>query len=561
MKFANRKKTGVGLILILVIALSSMAMNRDDKLFDIDKNLDIFYSLIRELNLFYVDDIDVNEIMRTGVDEMLSSLDPYTTFIPESDMEDFKFMTTGEYAGVGAIIGKRNNQIIVSEPYKGFPADKAGLKAGDVILEVEGKSTENMSVEDVSNLLKGASKESVSVKVQRYGEKKSRLFNVVRENIQIDAVPYYGMLNDEVGYIRLSSFTANCGSEVRKLIKELKENQNAKSMILDLRGNPGGLLHESVKIVSAFVPKNTKVVYTKGKVKQWDAEYFTKLDPIDTTMAVAVLVNRGSASASEIVSGALQDLDRGVVIGTRTFGKGLVQTTRDLSFNAKLKVTTAKYYVPSGRCIQALDYSNRNEDGSVGIVADSLISEFKTKNGRIVYDGGGITPDVKVNLPEASSLTYNLIREFAFFDYATKFYYENEQIESPEKFEITDQMYANFKAYLTEKEFNYESETEKALKKLIKTAKKEKYYDMAQDEFNKLQDRVAHELDKDLNEFSVEIKEMLKDEIVTRFHYQEGAIRASLVNDKYIERAKGIVASQDSIAKYFTSGTIIEKEK
>ncbi|MFV0365081.1 MAG: S41 family peptidase [Mangrovibacterium sp.] len=561
MKLVNKKPAGIGVVIIMCLSLVFVGFNRDDKMFAINKNLDIFYSLVRELNVFYVDDFNVNQMMRKGVDEMLKTLDPYTTFIPEDELEDFNFMTTGEYGGVGAIIGMRKGEVIISEPYQGFPADKAGLHAGDVLVEVAGKSTKGMDVSAMSELLKGASNEVVKVKVKRYGEKKTLSFDIMREKIQIDAVPYYGMLDNNVGYLRLTSFTAGCGSEIRKIVKELKEKDGAKSIMLDLRNNPGGLLNEAVTTVSTFVPKGTKVVFTKSKIEQWDQEYFTTEEPVDTELPVAVLVNRGSASASEIVSGALQDLDRAIIVGTRTFGKGLVQTTRDLSYNSKLKLTTAKYYVPSGRCIQALDYSNRNEDGSVGVVPDSLISEFATSKGRKVFDGGGITPDVKTKMPLGSSFTYNLVRDYMFFDYATKFYYEHKTIPSAEEFEITDDIYADFGKYIREQDFSYESETEKALDKLEKTAKDEKYYDRSKTQFEALRQAVAHELNKDLNDFQDEIKLILRDEIVSRYYYQKGAIVSSMKNDPVLDRAEGIVCSTDSLTKYFKPGTVIAKEK
>jgi carboxyl-terminal processing protease len=468
-------------------------------------------------------------------------------------------MTTGEYAGIGALIGKHGDQIIISEPYEGFPAQKAGLKAGDVFLEVAGKSTENMSTEDVSNLLKGPANQVVKVKVQRPGEKKPMDIDIVREQIQIDAVPYYGMLDDKTGYIRLSNFTANCGDEVRNIVKELKEKNQAQSLVLDLRSNPGGLLNEAVKIVNIFVPKGKEVVSTKGKVKQWDKTYFATENPIDTVMPLAVLVNRGSASASEIVSGALQDLDRAVIIGTRTFGKGLVQTTRDLSYNSKLKVTTAKYYIPSGRCIQALDYSHRNEDGSVGVVPDSLISEFNTSKGRKVYDGGGITPDIKIDLDRISNLAINLVQDYKIFDFATQYANQHESIPAPEDFRISDDIYNQFKVYLKEQNFTYESETEKVLDKLEEVAKEEKYYDTAKTKFEELKNTLGHNLDKDLDKFQDEIKEMMTDDIVSRYYYQKGAIKASLGTDKGIAKAVEVVNNPTEISAVFQPGIIISK--
>lgn len=559
-KMKSNRKTKIAIsaaTLLLVISLVFTGFNRDEKLFLVDKNLDIYYTLVRELNLFYVDDINPTDLVKTSIDKMLESLDPYTNYIPESDMEDFRFMTTGEYAGIGALISKHGDQIVIAEPYEGFPAQKSGLKAGDILLEVGGKSTENMSTEDVSNLLKGPAKKVVTVKVERPGKKKSFELDIVREKIQIDAVPYYGMLDDETGYIRLSNFTQNCGDEVKKAFTELKEQQGAKSLVLDLRSNPGGLLVEAVKIVNLFVPKGSEVVSTKGKVKQWDKTYKATENPIDTVMPMAVLVNRGSASASEIVAGALQDLDRAAIIGTRTFGKGLVQTTRDLSYNTKLKVTTAKYYIPSGRCIQALDYSHRNEDGSVGTIPDSLITEFSTKKGRKVYDGGGIVPDIKIDLDRVSSLTVNLVQDFMFFDYATKFVNEHETIPAPEEFTITDEIYSDFKAFVKEREFSYQSETEEVFKELLETAKEEKYYDVAQEEFENLKLKIGHELNKDLEAFSEEIKEMLTDEIVSRYYYQKGAIKSALEDDKGIEKAKETVKNPQAFSSIFKEGTII----
>lgn len=555
----NRKiKTGISIAAVLVVfALVLSSFNRDEKLFLVDKNLDIYYTLVRELNLFYVDEINPTDLVKTSIDKMLESLDPYTNYIPESDMEDFRFMTTGEYAGVGALISKHGDEVVIAEPYEGFPAQKAGLKAGDILREVAGKSTEKLSTEDVSNLLKGPANKVVRVKVERPGKKKNLEIDILREKIQIDAVPYYGMLDDETGYIRLSNFTKDCGDEVKKAFVELKEQKGAKSLVLDLRSNPGGLLMESVKIVNLFVPKGSEVVSTKGKVKQWDKTYKATENPIDTVMPMAVLVNRGSASASEIVAGALQDLDRAVIIGTRTFGKGLVQTTRDLSYNTKLKVTTAKYYIPSGRCIQALDYSHRNEDGSVGTIPDSLITEFTTKKGRKVYDGGGIVPDQKIDLDRLSSLSINLVRDFMFFDYATKFANEHESIAAPEEFEITDAIFNDFKTFVKERKFAYQSETEEMFKKLLETAKEERYYDVAESEFEALKVKIGHELDKDLESFKEEVKEMLTDEIVTRYYYQKGAIKSAIREDKGIDKAKEILHNPQAFGSVFTKGKII----
>ena len=558
MKFSKTKKAAIVIVGIFAFVLSFYSFKQDDKNFQIAKNLDIYYTLFRELNLFYVDDIDPTKLVKTSVDKMLESLDPYTNFIPEDDVEDFRFMTTGEYAGIGALISKQKGKILIAEPYEGFPAQKSGLKAGDVLLEVAGKSTEKLSTEDVSALLKGPANKPVVVKIQRYGQKKPMEIEIMREKIQIDPVPYYGMLDKETAYIRLSNFTENCTERVKLALIELKEKHGAKTLVLDLRSNPGGLLIEAVRIANLFVPKGQEIVSTRGKVKQWDKVYNATENPIDTIMPIAVLVNRGSASASEIVAGAIQDLDRGMIIGTRTFGKGLVQTTRDLSYNAKLKITTAKYYIPSGRCIQALDYSHRNEDGSVGIVPDSLISKFKTKKGRIVFDGGGVAPDLTVDDESLSNVATNLVTGSLIFDFATYYNSKTEKIATPEEFQITPEIYADFIQFVKGQDFKYESKTEAELDNLLDVAKHEKYYDISKDEFEKLKLKLEHNLDQDMEHFKKEISELLADEIVSRYYYQKGAIKAALRNDSDVEKALDILHKPDGYASIFDSGRIIK---
>lgn len=554
----NRKKIWIGIAIIAIIGGSFYSFTRDQKNFEIAKNLDIYHTLFRELNMFYVDEVKPNDLIKTSIDEMLSSLDPYTNYISEDQIEDFRFMTTGEYAGIGALISKQGKKIVIAEPYEGFPAQKFGMKAGDVIIEVSGKKTIEMSTQDVSNLLKGPANKTVTIKLQRPGAKKPYTVDVVREKISIDAVPYYGMLDDNTAYIRLSSFTANCSKEVQKAFLELKEN-NPESLVLDLRGNPGGLLMESVKIVNFFVPKGELIVSTKGKVKQWDKVYKATANPIDTTIKIAVLTNRGSASASEIVAGAIQDLDRGIVVGTRTYGKGLVQTTRDLSYNTKLKVTTAKYYIPSGRCIQALDYSHRNEDGSVGTIPDSLVTEFTTKKGRKVYDGGGVVPDIKIEGDELSSLGFAMITKFMVFDYATKFSNENESIAQPEEFEVNDDIYKQFSAFIKENNFEYESQSQDEYDALVKSAKRDKYFGLAEAEFEALKAKLEPNLDKDLELFKEEISDLLEDEIVSRYYYQKGAIRAAINDDKGIEKAIEELSSSTAYSAYFKPGIVIAR--
>jgi carboxyl-terminal processing protease len=542
--FWSRRWRWVATIVVLVgISGGLVAFNDDDRNFAIVKNLDIFYTLFRELNSYYVDETNPEELIKTGIDGMLESLDPYTQFYPESELEDFKFMTTGEYAGIGALITKKGKFVLINEPYEGFPAQKSGLKAGDKILEIDGVDMSNKNTSDVSEKLKGQANTIVKLKVERPGEKKPVVLEIQRQKIQINAVPYYGMVNDQTGLIILNNFTQNCSDEVRRAFLDLRDNQKAKSVVLDLRGNPGGLLDEAIKIVNMFVPRGSDIVSTRGKVKQWDKIYKASSQPIDTVMPMAVLINRGSASASEIVAGSLQDLDRAVIIGQRSFGKGLVQTTRSLSYNTQLKVTTAKYYIPSGRCIQAIDYSHRNEDGSVGLVPDSLIKAYKTKRtGRTVFDGGGVSPDIQMENGKNGNISYALVVQLELFDYATKFALEHPTIDSPDKFVITDEVYNDFKNFVAQqKDFTYKSRTQEMFKDLKETAQKEDYYDAAKDQFQALEKMIALDTQKDLNLFRDEISELLSIEIVKRYYYQKGAYILGLRGDKELDKAKELL--------------------
>ncbi|TLX77073.1 S41 family peptidase [Labilibacter sediminis] len=535
----SRLKWISGSLIILVLSVGLVGFNNDDKRnFSIVKNLDIFYTLFRELNSYYVDETNPEKLIKTGIDEMLESLDPYTTFIPEDDMEDFKFMTTGEYGGMGSLISRSGDYVVIAEPYEGFPAQLAGLKAGDKLLEVNEVNVVGKKTSEVSDLLKGPANTPLKLKIDRPGEDKPLTIELIRKKISINPVPYYGMVSENTGIIILNNFTQNCSKEVAKALKDLKENQGAESVILDLRGNPGGLLDDAVKIVNLFVDKGSEVVSTRGKVKQWDKVYRATSEPMDTIIPIAVLINRGSASASEIVSGGLQDLDRGVIIGQRSFGKGLVQTTRNLSYNTKLKVTTAKYYTPSGRCIQAVDYSHRNEDGSVGLVPDSLISEFKTIGGRSVFDGGGVSPDITIDRKKYGNISFALVAQSMFFDFATDFVIKNEEITEPSEFKITDEIFNEFKAFVAAKEdFKYESATQDALKKLKETAQKEEYYEKSKAEFEELENLLKLDVNKDMDIFRKEISELLGSEIVKRYYYQKGAIKFALQDDDELARA------------------------
>ena len=533
---------------IIIIAFSVTALKSDDKSFEISKQLNIFATLFREVNMFYVDEVNPGDLVSTGIKSMLRSLDPYTVYYPESEMEDVKLMTTGEYAGIGSIISKKGDKVIIREPYKNSPAAKAGLLPGDVILAIDGNSVKNKNTEDVSTMLKGQPGKEVAIKVQREFEAKPIEKKVIREKIQIPSVPYYGMVNDTTGYVYLTSFTDKSASDVRDAIITLKNN-GAKALILDLRGNTGGLLDQAVEIVNFFVPRGSKVVSTKGKVKQSDKEYTATKNPIVPDMPLAVLIDRGSASASEIVSGALQDLDRAVLIGERSFGKGLVQSVRDLAYNTKLKVTTGKYYIPSGRCIQALDYSHRNPDGSVGKVPDSLITEYTTKAGRKVYDGGGINPDVKIDAEKYARITEELVIQDLTFDFINSYALKHPEIASIRDFKITDDIYNQFKQYLKEKKFSYETESQQILEKLIKAAKTEKYYDGSQEQIAQLQKDFTHSIDRDMDVFRDEIITFLTEQFVQRYYFMEGVIEYKALHDKEIKKATEILADQDEYKK------------
>jgi len=537
-------KAALGVSIVVILGLSFWGFKSDQKNFEISKNLDIFYTLVRELNLFYVDEVKPDKLIKKGIDDMLESLDPYTTYIPEEDMDDFKFMTTGEYGGIGALISKRGDKIVVAEPYEGFPAQKAGLKAGDIFVELDGKTINKSTVEEVSAMLKGPAKKVLKLKMLRPETKKPFEVDLLREEIKIDPVTYAGMVGDKIGYIRLSSFTDGCADRIKESFLDLRDKKGATSLVIDLRSNPGGLLGEAVKMVNLFVKHGEEVVNTRGKVAQWDKTYRATEQPVDTLIPIAVLVNRGSASASEIVSGALQDLDRAVIIGKRTFGKGLVQTTRDLSYNTKLKVTTAKYYIPSGRCIQALDYSHRNKDGSVGTIPDSLIHEFATKNGRKVFDGGGIIPDVKLEQDTLCDLAYKLIQDNIIFDFATRFAAAHNTIAPPDQFEISDEIFNEFHQYLLERKFTYESRSGQILKGLIETAKRERAYDETKAEFDALGKKLVINVDADLKKFRKEVCSVLADEIVTRYYYQKGAVIASFKEDADLTRAKSVLSNR-----------------
>jgi carboxyl-terminal processing protease len=549
------------LTLLLIGGISTgFLINQETRDFRIAKNLDIFYSLFRELNTFYVDDVDPDKIIKSGIDNMLKTLDPYTVYYPESEVDEFTFMTTGKYGGIGSLVRNSGDYVVISDVYKGFPADLAGIKAGDLLKKVDGTSLKGLSTDKVSEKLKGNPGTEIILTVERNG--KETVYPLKREKIIIPPVPYYGMIDSKTGYIRFTSFTQNCIDDVKSAFIALKSN-NPQQIILDLRGNPGGLLTEAVEIVNLFVGPGNEVVSTKGKVKQFDESYKTTKQPVDDKIALAVIINRGSASASEIVAGAIQDLDRGIIVGQRSYGKGLVQITRPLSYNTQLKVTTAKYYIPSGRCIQARDFSHPNEDGSVGIIPDSLISEFKTKNGRTVKDGGGIAPDIEV-LPESlSQIAAELYLRNYIFDYATKYYWSHPDIKSPQQFSFTDQDYNDFKALLLNRNFSYKTDTEESFNELITNAKKEKYYDAHKELFTELEKDIAHSLDQDLTQFRSEITDLIEDEIIGRYFYEDGSIAWTIKKDEQITKALEVLNNKEEYKSVLSgkSGSILVTRK
>ncbi len=544
------------LIFFLVVSLSVGFVSLKGKEFEIVKNLDIFYSLFNELNRFYVDDTKPDKLIKTAIDGMLTSLDPYTTFIPEEDMEDFNFMTTGEYGGIGALIRRAGNYALVSEPYEGFPAQQSGLHAGDTILSVDGVSTRGKEISAVSEMLKGTPNTAVKLQIKRIGTTGILEKTLTRRKITIPNVPYYGFISGKIAYIRLSNFTKDAGNETADAMRELKK-QGATSVILDLRNNPGGLLMESVSVSNIFIGKGQEIVSTRGKVKQWDNVYTTNSVSVDTVIPMVVLVNRGSASASEIVAGALQDLDRAAIVGQRTFGKGLVQTTRSLSYNTQLKVTTAKYYIPSGRCIQAVDYTNRNPDGSVGIIPDSLIREFSTRNGRKVYDGGGIAPDIALEPEMISNIAISLYAKNLIFDYSTLYMLNHAANPgSIDKLKPSDEEYDRFLDFLKDKNYDYTTESDDKLEELIKTAKQEKYYDEARDQFIALKGKLAHDKAKDLQTFKSEISLLLYQELANRYFYQKGRIQAQISDDQDLRKAIELLNNPQQYAALLHKPTV-----
>jgi carboxyl-terminal processing protease len=540
----NTLAKSIVLAVLLTTVLFSSGQNSNN--FEISKNLDIYTTLFREINKNYVDEINVGDMMKTGIDAMLESLDPYTVFIPESEVEDYKFITTGQYGGIGALIHKQGDTIVISEPYEGKPAQNYGLKAGDIILEVDNKSVSGKSTSEVSTLLKGQPGTHVDILLKRFAEEQPVHMKLTRENVKIENIPYYTIIEPNIAYIKLSGFTQNAAKEVKEAFLEMKKENELNGIILDLRNNGGGLLQEAVNIVNIFLDKGKPVVSTKGRLPSKNYSYSTTESPVDTEIPLIVLVNGSSASASEIVAGAIQDHDRGVILGQNTFGKGLVQNVIPIAYNSQAKVTVAKYYIPSGRCIQEIDYSHKDKNGDAGQIPDSLIAAFKTTNGRTVYDGHGIKPDIELPDSIISNISIALLNKFLFFSFATIFQHDNDSILSADLFTITDEIFENFIAYIEEKGYDYTTNSEKTLLDLKKTAEKEDYFDGISVEYQALADKVAAHKENDIFKYQEEIKRILRIEIVSRYYYQTGKIISSLKDDKEIGKAKELFQEKDS---------------
>ena len=542
-KFLNRRNGIIVAIVLITVAFFSFKSG-DDRNFQIAKNLDIFNSIVKELDMFYVDTIDPNKTIREGIDNMLYSLDPYTVYYPENDQDELEMMVKGSYGGIGSLIryNPKSKYTVIAEPYEGMPAAESGLKAGDLLLEIDGKDLKGNS--DVSTLLRGQVGTSFKLKVQRPGVKEPLEFNIVRRSIQMPTIPYYGVMDGQVGYINLSSFSGNPSKDFKKAFLDLKK-QGITSLVIDLRNNGGGLLDQAVEIVNMFVPRGKTIVTTKGKIKQASNTYKTLREPLDTDIPIAVLVNSGTASSSEILSGSLQDLDRAVIVGNRTYGKGLVQVPRSLPYGGNLKITTSKYYIPSGRCVQAIDYAHRNEDGSVARIPDSLTTVFHTAAGREVRDGGGVSPDIEVKQERLPNILFYLVRDNLIFDYATDYCLKHPAIASAKEFELTDADYEEFKNKVKGADFKYDQQSEKILNTLKEAAEFEGYMKDASDEFKALENKLKHNLDRDLDYFSKDIKKMIAEEIIKRYYYQEGAIIQQLKDDKDLDEAVKVLTNPE----------------
>ena len=545
------------LSLILALALLVPAHAQNEHSFSVSKNLDIFNSIYRQLDLFYVDSLEADKIVRVGIDAMLNELDPYTSYYPEEDMQDLKMMTTGKYGGVGSIIRQRKDStgVIIFEPYPDMPAAEVGLQVGDLMLEIDGKSLKGQNTSEVSEQLRGEPGTTFVLKVQRPGEKKTREFKITRRNIKKSALPYYGMYGN-AGYIHLIEFIENCSKDVRKAFINLKE-QGAKTLILDLRDNHGGLLTEAVDIVNLFVPKGLTIVETRGKLLAASSKYVTNNEPLDLDVPIVVLVNKETASAAEIVAGALQDLDRAVIVGNSTFGKGLVQSPRDLPYNGSIKLTTAKYYIPSGRCVQAIDYKKEREaaelyrtTGKRINTKDSIAHKtFHTAGGREVTEGSGVKPDIDVAHDTLSNIVFYLSDDDVLVDWGTRYFQKHPSIPAVRDFALTDADYEDFKDMVKASGFKYDRLSVKRLEDLTKTMRFEGYYEDAKDLIESLEAKLAHNLDKEMDRKKTDILKIMSLEVVKRYYYQAGMAEEALKGDKDLEKAIEIVSDQSEYNK------------
>jgi len=546
----KKKQLRISLFLIFALTIfSAFKLYDDEDDFELAKSFDLFHDIVREVRLYYVDDVDAPKLIAEATKEFLRKLDPYTVFYSEDQTEDYKLMTTGAYGGIGAGIFEKKQTLLVSDIIKNSPADSSGLIIGDEITAVNGIHITKNNISEIKKSLKGEPGSLIDLTIKRYGTENVVQKKIIRKKIISPIIPFAEVLDGNTGYIKLSSFRSGAAREFQKKLKDLNNEKKLSGVIVDLRQNPGGLLNEAAEIVNLFVPKGSEIVSTKGRVKSWNYDYRAKKDPIFPDLPIVVLINNHSASASEIVAGSLQDSDRAVIIGQRSFGKGLVQVTRKTEYNTRIKITTAKYYIPSGRCIQAIDYSHRNPDGSVGNVPDSLISEFKTKNGRKVYDGGGIEPDIRILNDTLSKFTKELLRNFIVFDFCTKYYYEHKNIPSVEVFNLDNIIYNKFKDYVNEGTYNFQSETGIVAEKLIKTAQKEHYENVIIRKIKELQKELIVDKNSALEQFKNEIIPILENEIIKRYYFEEGLIRDKMKFDASLKQAKILLSDKEKYQK------------